>query len=104
MRRLSALAISTALALAAPASVLAQSAGDDQYNDPFAGEEQVPEDDPSTGDPAAPPPAPAPAPTAQPSTSAPATTLPYTGLPAVAMSGVGALLLAAGIGLRRSNR
>jgi hypothetical protein len=107
MRRLSAAVVVAVLALSAPASALAQSAGDDQYSDPFAGEQQDQQQNqapPSSGGSTTPVAPSAPAPVAQPASSAPATTLPYTGLPALAMSGLGALLIAAGAGLRRSSR
>ena len=106
MRRLSATAIAALLALAAPGAALAQSAGDDQYQDPFAGEEDSQSDTGPAGGgggsptPAAPAAPSAPAPVAQPS-AAPASTLPYTGLPALLLGGAGAALLAAGVGLRR---
>lgn len=113
--------LAAALALSAPGAALAQSAGDDQYRDPFAGEEQPDDaaggDDPeasggsggaggSGGGSTA-----APAPTAQtaPVTTAPTATtagetLPRTGADAwiLAIAGVG--LLAAGSALRRSVR
>lgn len=113
--------LAAALALSAPGAALAQSAGDDQYRDPFAGEEQpdgsTGGDDPeasggsggaggSGGGSTA-----APAPTAQtaPVTTAPTATtagetLPRTGADAwiLAIAGVG--LLAAGSALRRSVR
>jgi hypothetical protein len=101
--------------LAAPAPALAQSAGDDQYQDPFGGN--------SGGDssgnggspdgggsaPSAPAPAPAPAtPAADPAPVQPAATapagvqLPYTGspVPAALLAAAGTLLLAGGITLR----
>ena len=45
-RRIATLA--AALALAAPASAFAQSAGDDQYQDPFGGDDQGQSQDPDT--------------------------------------------------------
>jgi hypothetical protein len=103
--------------LAAPAGAFAQSAGDDQYTDPFGpSEEAQPEGgglDGSEGaqTPApAPDPAPAPAegavaqePETDPDTQAvdPGPTLPYSGFPAGIAAGTGALLLAAGAALRR---
>ena len=106
--------LAAAIALAAPASALAQSVGDEQYRDPFAGEDQ-PQDE--TG---APPagdgdtsPAPAPAPTATPAptdstavepTATTAATLPRTGPAAGWVAAVGVLALVAGAGLRRTTR
>jgi hypothetical protein len=110
-RALAALLVVAAL-LAVPGAALAQSAGDEQYVDPFqGGEEQpapAPQEVPAT--PAAPAePAPA-APssgaaqggqvTAEPSqTGAP--TLPRTGMPAVLVLSAGYALLLAGVALRR---
>src|SRR5215212_6867953 len=70
-------ALAATLALGAPPLALAQSVGDEQYRDPFAGEEQAPEQTggESTPGPApTPAPAPAPAPATSPTPSAPATT------------------------------
>jgi hypothetical protein len=120
---LSALAV---VALAAPATALGQSAGDEQYVDPFQGSPDEPTGGQGgtgsqDGDQAAPAPAPAPAPEpaepAQPvqevpeATTVPApettaqsdgTTLPRTGLPVVGMALVGLFLLAGGAALRRA--
>jgi LPXTG-motif cell wall-anchored protein len=112
-RRLAALI--AALALALPASAVAQSAGDDQYEDPFAGENGG--SAPSQQEPAAAAPAPAsePAPQAaapaaqaapaapQPAVSAAApagTQLPYTGSDAAPALIAGTLLLSGGLALR----
>jgi hypothetical protein len=99
-----------AFLLALPSAALAQSAGDEQYADPFGQVEQ-----PNKGQgqqaqtPAEPAPAPAPA-QATPATPAgqsvasqetAAPTLPATGLPAGLLAGTGALLLVAGTTLRR---
>jgi LPXTG-motif cell wall-anchored protein len=107
-------ALVAALALAVPAPALAQSAGDDQYQDPFggdSGESATPTPTPAapsatTPAPATPAPA-APAPSASASqapapAAQPAAELPYTGSPADAglLAGAGVLLLAGGIGLR----
>jgi hypothetical protein len=107
-RRLAAL-VATAL-LAAPAPALAQSAGDEQYEDPFAGENQSQPEPTATPAPPEPAPAttaPAPEPTAEPAVQAPAAQpasqqqqLPRTGLDAVPILGAGAVLLAGGIALR----
>jgi hypothetical protein len=110
-RALAALILALAL-LAAPASALAQSAGDEQYVDPFQGEEnggqseqQAPEQDPQ----------PAPVPE-QPSEPVPAgdgeaspaeaaqeasPTLPRTGAPVILFAAAGYALLLAGIAIRR---
>ena len=68
-RRLAALALATLLA--APAPALGQSAGDEQYEDPFAGEQQQQQPE-----------------------------LPRTGLDAGPLLALGAVLLAGGIVLR----
>jgi LPXTG-motif cell wall-anchored protein len=108
-RRLAALA-ATAL-LAAPAPALAQSAGDEQYEDPFAGEDQSqsqpePTATPAPDAPVAPAePTPAPEPAAEQPVPAPAATqqqseLPRTGLGVAPILAAGALLLGGGIALR----
>jgi outer membrane biosynthesis protein TonB len=111
-RRLAALVAATLLA--APAPALAQSAGDEQYEDPFAGENQSqPEPTPTptpTPAPAEPEPAtsaPAPESTAEPTAPAPAAApasqpqqLPRTGLEAVPILAAGAVMLAGGVALR----
>jgi LPXTG-motif cell wall-anchored protein len=112
-RRLAALV--AAGLLAAPASALGQSAGDDQYEDPFAGEDQQEQPSPDTpvssDDSEAPAPAPAepapaatgqepaPAPAAE-SGQAPAAQLPNTGADAGAVLFAGTILLAGGVALR----
>jgi hypothetical protein len=95
----------TLLALALPSAALAQSAGDEQYADPFG---QVDEPNESDGQQAqAPEPEPAPAepvaPAEEPAASQEAAqpTLPATGLPALLLAGSGALLLTGGTALRR---
>jgi LPXTG-motif cell wall-anchored protein len=96
-------------ALAAPSAALAQGAGDEQYQDPFGDEQSQPEPT-ATATPA--PAQSAPAPTATPSAAqaapaqpAPAQTsagqLPRTGADAGWLALAGAVLLAAGIALRR---
>jgi hypothetical protein len=107
MRRLVTLAL-TLFLLVLPSAALAQSAGDEQYADPFG---QVEEPSGSQGEPApAPEPAPEPVPaqtedslgTSEPELAqAGAPTLPATGLPAGLLAGAGALLLAGGAALRR---
>jgi hypothetical protein len=105
MRRALSLLLAAFL-LAVPSAAFAQSAGDEQYADPFG---QTDQPSGSQGEPAQTP-APAPAQTQSDSlgTSEPivaqqtdAPTLPATGLPVVLLAGTGALLLAAGIALRR---
>ncbi len=107
-RRIAALAV--AALLAAPGAAGAQNAGDDQYQDPFAGEEQEqtqqPEQEPAAPaqEPAAPeaqappadaaPAAPAQAPAGQPAQ------LPYTGSDAAVLLAAGTVLLAGGVALR----
>jgi LPXTG-motif cell wall-anchored protein len=110
-RALAALILALAL-LAVPATALAQSAGDEQYVDPFEGEgnggqveQQAPEQEPQ----------PAPAPE-QPSEPVPSSdgqespaqaaqetspTLPRTGAPVVLFAAAGYALLLAGIAIRR---
>ena len=100
-----------AFVLALPSQALAQSAGDEQYADPFGQVEQPNGGQDQQGqapDQGAPEPA-APAQTT-PSTGADqsvasqetgAPTLPRTGLPALLLAGTGALLLGAGTTLRR---
>jgi hypothetical protein len=100
-----------ALLLALPAAALAQGAGDEQYSDPFGPDQQQSEATPQPT--AAPTQAPAtaapssqaaPAPTAAP--AAPSATgapqLPYTGLGAGWVALGGAVLLGAGVALRRA--
>jgi LPXTG-motif cell wall-anchored protein len=105
MRRIVALLLAVSL-LALPTAAMAQSAGDEQYADPFA---QTDEPNGSQGEPAPEPDAaPAPAAPAAPSeeqavtsqeTAAP--TLPATGLPAYLLATAGAMLLGSGAALRR---
>jgi len=107
MRRLVTLVLAAFL-LALPAGAVAQSAGDEQYADPF---EQPQEPSGSQEQPAQAPaePAPAPAPSADTAGAAQtqvvqqtdAATLPATGLPVGLLAGTGALLLAGGTTLRR---
>ncbi len=116
-RALTAVVIAAAW-LAAPSVALGQSAGDDQYVDPFqggegGGQEQPPQQPaPAPEQPAAPPPSePAePAPggngTVEPAPTAEATqeaspTLPRTGAPVVLFAATGYALLLAGIAIRR---
>jgi LPXTG-motif cell wall-anchored protein len=111
-------ALATALALSAPPLALAQSVGDEQYRDPFAGEEQ-PQDETGGGSTGGgggttPTPTPAPAPAPAPTSTAPtessaveptatvADTLPRTGDEPAWVAAVAMLLIAAGAGLRRT--
>ena len=106
MRRLVTLLIAAFL-LALPSAALAQSAGDEQYADPF----DQPQEEPN-GSQEEPAPAPEPAPTpAQSTQTATATqaeatqatgsqTLPATGLPVTLLAGAGGLLLTGGTMLR----
>lgn len=117
------LAVVLALALVLPSAALAQSAGDEQYVDPFdesQGQQQEEAAPPSQesgsqgaeqgGDGTAAPPAetqvaPEAPTTTEPTTAAPTVegseTLPVTGLPAAVLALAGALLLACGATLRR---
>jgi hypothetical protein len=112
MRRLVTFLLAASM-LVLPSAALAQSAGDEQYADPFGqveepnGSQEEPAQAPEATPEAAPAPAPAPAePTASGeeavvSQQADSPTLPVTGLPAGLLAGTGALLLAAGTTLRR---
>jgi LPXTG-motif cell wall-anchored protein len=110
MSRPSAAALAAVLALSAPAGALAQSAGDDQYRDPFADENGSQQEGSGgggddTGGGSTPTPAPAPSSgTAVEPTATTAGTLPRTGLGAgwVTIAGLG--LIVAGAGLRRTVR
>ena len=101
MRRTVALLLAVSL-LALPTAALAQSAGDEQYQDPFA---QTDQPNGSQDQPAAQPDAaPAPATPAEPAASSQQTaapTLPRTGFPAFLLASAGAMLLASGAALRR---
>lgn len=111
LKRLTAALLATAV-LVLPAAALADSAGDNQYQDPFSNVPTHPKQKKSgsgTTTTPAPAPAPAPAATTTPSSSGttapaandPAGTLPRTGFPLVPVAVLGALLVAAGLGLRR---
>jgi len=114
MHRALAALLTVAALLALPAAALAQSAGDEQYVDPFQGGQEQPAQPPQEA-PAAPtepaPAEPAPAAPATPSatgdvTAAPAQTeaptLPRTGLPVVLILSAGYMLMLAGVALRRT--
>jgi hypothetical protein len=99
-----------ALLLALPSGALAQSAGDEQYADPFEQPQEQPQEQPSgSQDEPAPAPEPAPAESSQTATATEtqvaqetdSPTLPATGLPVALLAGAGGLLLAAGSMLRR---
>lgn len=113
MSRLGAAALVAVLGLSAPAAALGQSAGDDQYTDPFAGQEEAQEEQSPQPAPApSPAPAPAPAPTAasptETTTAEPiatvAGTLPRTGAETAWVAAAALFLIAAGTGLRRAAR
>ena len=111
-------ALAAAALLATPAAAFAQSAGDEQYQDPFANEDQGQSPGAGSEAPAAPAPAtPEPAPSdAQPAAQAPEPVaqsgpapqsgpaaqpqLPYTGAETGAVLLAGSVLLAGGIALR----
>ncbi len=104
MRRLLALFLVLSM-LALPSAAAAQSAGDEQYADPFGQTEQPngSQDQPAPEPQPAPTPATpaAPAEQAVASQQAQAPTLPATGMPAHLLASMGALLLASGALLRR---
>ncbi len=95
-----------ALALAVPATAAGQSAGDEQYEDPFAPGTEEPQATPEAAPDPAPAaggessaPAPAPAPDSAPEANA-AQQLPYTGADVEIVIAAGAALLAGGVALR----
>ena len=94
-------------ALAAPSAALAQGAGDEQYQDPFGDEQSQSEPTPAPAQPAPAQPAPAQPPAAPAPAPAPAPAsqeqLPRTGADAGWLALAGAVLLAAGIALRRAD-
>jgi hypothetical protein len=93
--------------LIVPSAAMAQSAGDEQYADPFGEVEEPSGSQEEPAAPAEPAPEPASAETGVPVEQAVASqetgapTLPATGLPAGLIAGVGAALFAAGGALRR---
>ena len=104
--------LAVAASLVLPAGALAQSAGDDQYTDPFGEEEPATQQqEPAPEQPAAPPSGtPEPAPggdgSAEPAPAAVAAqgsppTLPRTGAPVLLLGASGYALLLAGIAIRR---
>ena len=111
MRRRGSAVLAVVFALAVPGPVLAQSVGDEQYRDPFAGEEPAQDDGGDDTAPSSPAPSPAPAPapaaptdSATDPTATTAGTLPRTGAEAAWVAAAGLLLIAGGIGLRRTAR
>jgi hypothetical protein len=96
-----------ALMLAVPSAAFAQSAGDEQYADPFDQPQQPSGSQEEPAQTQAPAPAPAQggdtgaAAETQVAQQAAAPTLPATGLPVGLLAGTGALLVAAGTTLRR---
>jgi hypothetical protein len=104
------IAVALLAAALAPAAAFGQSAGDEQYSDPFGGEDQQQEQPaaPQPETPAEPveqPAAPAPSDTSGEEATAPAQssdpTLPVTGLPALTLLALGAGMLATGLLVRR---
>ena len=105
MRRRLIAALAAMALLAVPAGALAQSAGDDQYSDPFGDVDEPTQDQGSANE--------SPAPAADPAGEAPTTgsvaaadpgtesTLPHTGFPAALTALLGALLVGAGVSVRR---
>jgi LPXTG-motif cell wall-anchored protein len=97
-----------AVALGLPSTGWAQGAGDEQYTDPFGGDQeqdQEPEATPAPSEPEPAPAAPAPAPEPEPATIAATTAtaeqqLPRTGADAGLLALGGTLLLASGVALR----
>jgi hypothetical protein len=105
--------------LALPAAALAQSAGDEQYTDPFGQEDSpAPQQEPATQQPEPAPEQPAQEPSVAPqpdpggngsAEAAPATdasqgsspVLPRTGVPVLLLAAAGYVLLVAGIAIRR---
>lgn len=114
MHRALAALLAVAALLPVPAAALGQSAGDEQYVDPFQGGEEQPSQAPQEAPQEAPaqPTEPAPAAPATPSaeggevTPAPAQTeaptLPRTGLPVILLLSAGYALLLAGAAMRRT--
>lgn len=107
MRRIVALLLAVSV-LALPTAAMAQSAGDEQYSDPFGqtdqpnGSQEDPAPEPDAAPAPATPAAPAePAEQAVTSQEAGAPTLPATGLPVYLLASAGAMLLASGAALRR---
>jgi hypothetical protein len=105
------IAVALLAAALAPAAAFGQSAGDEQYSDPFGGEDQQQEQQPAAPQPETPaepveqPAAPAPSDTSGEEATAPAQssdpTLPVTGLPALTLLALGAGMLATGLLVRR---
>ena len=97
------------LALGAPAGAIAQSAGDEQYEDPLAGEQTEASPPPASGSqgstppPAASQPPAATTPSAQPAPppAAGSEELPRTGGREALLASLGMVLLAGGVALRR---
>jgi hypothetical protein len=114
MRRAAAI-LTLLTVLAVPCAAFAQSAGDEQYSDPFGPEEQEQQEQPAQqgqSQPPAEPVEPAPAESTAPAgdssgdvAAAPApsggSTLPATGLPALSMLLVGGVMFATGAVVRR---
>lgn len=105
MRRCLTATLAALALLVAPAGALAQSAGDEQYADPFGDTEQPSQDQGGSNgsrapaaDPTAQTPASGAAAAADPGTGG---SLPRTGFPALLSALLGALLLGSGVSVRR---
>jgi LPXTG-motif cell wall-anchored protein len=100
-------AVAVVVLLALPSASLAGSAGDNQYQDPFANTPTQPKQTPSSGTQGSSTPSasPAPTPTATTATPPPSGTasgeLPRTGFPVLPVAGAGVLLVGAGLLLLR---
>jgi hypothetical protein len=101
------LLIAVLTSLCVPAAAFAQSAGDEQYTDPFSEQDQAPAEQ---QEPAAPPAEPSPggngdaeaAPAQEPGAVQPASpTLPRTGAPVLLLAAAGYALLLGGFAIRR---
>ena len=105
MRRRLIAALAVMALLAAPVGALAQSAGDDQYSDPFGDVSEPSQDEGSQNGSSAPPADQVDTPAATESQTAAdpgsGSTLPRTGFPAALSALLGALLLCAGVSMRR---
>jgi LPXTG-motif cell wall-anchored protein len=106
MRRRLIAALAAFALLAVPAGALAQSAGDEQYSDPFGNTNEPTQNDGTSNgspDPAAQGQAPATESASAPAGADPGSgsALPHTGFPAALSALLGALLLCAGVSVRR---
>jgi hypothetical protein len=109
LRTRRAAALLTSAALLFPAAAFADSAGDQQYQDPLGNTPAKPKTPKTTTTTPAPAPASTPAPAASPAPSSATSaasaqssgTLPRTGLPVVSLIALGAALIGAGLLIRR---